>query len=139
MGLFRKGWKQPAVTVTLNVIFSVILVQIMGLPGTLIGTFIAGLLTRMWYDPYIVCKHGFDKKPFKYYFRYLLYFVITAFTSSVNVFAANSMKRFDNIFGLIITGFICLFVSVLILVGFGFIFKEQKFLFAKILGLIKRK
>ena len=51
MGLFRKGWKQPAVTVTLNIAFSLFLVQKMGLPGTLIGTFIAGLLTRMWYDP----------------------------------------------------------------------------------------
>ena len=112
MGLFRKGWKQPAVTVTLNVIFSLILVNKMGLPGTLIGTFIAGLLTRMWYDPYIVCKYGLNKNPFKYYLRYIIYFAITGITSILNVFIANSINMTDSIFGLVITGFICLFVSM---------------------------
>lgn len=142
MGIFRKGWKQPAVTVTLNLIFSLILVNKMGLPGALIGTFIAGLLTRMWYDPYIVCKYGFDKNPFKYYFRYICYFAITAFSAGVNIFIAKSLNMFDNIFGLAITGFVCLIFSGLIFLGIGFVFNEQKLLLRKIknlvLGLVKR-
>ena len=136
MGLFRKGWKQPAVTVTLNVIFSLILVQKMGLPGTLIGTFIAGLLTRMWYDPYIVCKHGFDKKPYKYYFRYIYYFAITIITAGANIFIAKTLNISDGILGLVVTGFVCLFVSVIFLLLFGFVVKEQKLLLGRIKNII---
>ena len=136
MGIFRKGWKQPAVTVTLNVVFSLVLIKQMGLVGTLIGTFIAGLLTRMWYDPYIVCKYGFAKKPFKYYFRYICYFVITAFTAVINIFVAKFINMSNSIFGLVITGFVCLFISALVLFAFGFAFKEQKVLFDRIKRLV---
>ena len=143
MGLFRKGWKQPAVTVALNLIFSVVLIQKLDLVGTLIGTFVAGFLTRMWYDPYIVCKYGFDKPPFKYYFRYICYFSLTAFAAIVNVYVSKSLNMLDNIFGLIITGCGCLFVSVIIIFAFGFIYKEQKILLdiikSIILGIFKKR
>lgn len=136
MGLFRKGWKQPAVTVTLNVIFSLVLIRKMGLPGTLIGTFIAGLLTRMWYDPYIVCKYGFDKKPFKYYFRYIYYFAITSIAAGANLFIAKTLNMSNNIWGLVATGFACLFASAIILLVCGFVFKEQKLLLDRIKNIL---
>ena len=45
MGVFKKGWFRPAITAFLNLIFSLIFVQKIGLIGTLIGTLISRTLT----------------------------------------------------------------------------------------------
>lgn len=139
MGLFRKGWKQPAVTVVLNIVFSWILIQKMGIVGTLLGTLIATLLTKSWYDPFIVCKYGFDRKPFKYFFRLIFYFISTVICTLINVILAKSLNNSDSVVGIFRTAVCCAIVSAVVLVVFGLLIPEQKLLFVKILGLVKRK
>lgn len=131
MGLFRKGWRQPAVTVLLNLIFSVVLIKTIGLNGTLIGTIIARLFSRTWYDPYIVCRYGMDEKPYKYYMRYVCYFLITVVASILNLICRYFLPESETFLGLIWKGCIHFVISTIILVTIGFIFKEQQLLLEK--------
>lgn len=79
LGLFKYGRFIQIFTAVINIIFSVLLGYKYGLAGILFATFIARLFTNLWYDPYVVYKHGFFKKPLEYlkkYFGYLIIFII---------------------------------------------------------------
>jgi O-antigen/teichoic acid export membrane protein len=47
----------------LNIVLSVVFVHQIGLPGVVLGTIVAYLLTDAWYSPYVVCsRHGIAKR-----------------------------------------------------------------------------
>ena len=139
MGVFQKGWIRPAVTATLNFVFSLILVQKIGLVGTLIGTLISRVLTLVWYDPYIIFKHAFGEFPIKYYVRYFIYIFFTASACLANVFINNLLPFSNNILWILIHGFCYLLVSAIMLVFLGFVFREQKDLFLRFKNLLMKK
>ena len=76
MGLFRYGRFMQVGTGILNIVFSVILGKLFGLFGILAATFLARLLTNLWYDPVALFRHGFEKSSSQYVRRYLWYLVI---------------------------------------------------------------
>ena len=139
MGVFQKGWIRPAVTVSLNFIFSYILVVKFGLIGTLIGTLIARTLTLVWYDPYIIFKQCFDEIPFKYYCRYLIYSFMTAVVCVINLFLNSLLPFNNNFFSLLIHGGCYFCVSVILLIIFGTLFKEQKEVLIRFKRLLLKK
>lgn len=61
MGLFQQGKYRPLAGMIINIIFSVILVQYIGIHGVLIGTIVADWSTVVWYDPYILYKYFLEK------------------------------------------------------------------------------
>lgn len=137
MGLFRKGWRQPAVTVLLNAALSIFFVKRIGLLGTLLGTFAARILTQTWYEPYIVCKYGYDKKPYRYYLRYVIYGAMVAGVSMVTAAIAAILPSPDNLISLVWHGAIYLAVSAGALVLLGFAFKEQKAVINRVIQMVK--
>lgn len=137
MGLFRKGWKQPAATVVLNIIFSILLVKRMGIIGTIIGTFLARALTIVWFDPYVVCKYGLNKKPVGYYVRYLIYCIITLLVSNVTYLISCVLPTPDTFILLFLYGVLYLFTSLFLFVLLGCVFKEQKTVFNRVLLIVK--
>ena len=70
LGLFRYGRFLQIGTGILNIIFSVILGQRWGIFGILLATTCARALTNLWYDPFVVMKHGFFQSPWIYLKRY---------------------------------------------------------------------
>lgn len=68
-GLFTKNKYKSLVEAGLNTVLSIIFVQFWGVFGILFATVISLLLCTGWFDPYIIYKHWFHKKPFKYYFQ----------------------------------------------------------------------
>ncbi|MCR5666512.1 MAG: sugar translocase [Eubacterium sp.] len=72
LGLFKQGWFRPLVVAGLNVFFSILLGIHWGTFGVLIATFFARALVNLWYDPWVIHKHGFDKSVKGYYLRSLL-------------------------------------------------------------------
>jgi len=138
MGIFVKGWKRPAVTAVLNLIFSTILINKIGISGTILGTILARLITGTWYDPYIVIKYGIGEKPYKYYIRYILYIFIVLCDSVILIFLSNNVLLKSQSFGiLLINGFVYLFVSILFIFTFGFLFPEQRALLDRIKEVLK--
>lgn len=70
LGLFRYGRFLQIGTGLLNILFSIILGQRWGIFGILLATTIARMLTNLWYDPYVIMKHGFFLSPWMYLKRY---------------------------------------------------------------------
>lgn len=139
MGVFQKGWIRPAVTAALNFIVSFILVQEIGLVGTLIGTLISRTLTLVWYDPYIIFKHAFGEFPAKYYVRYFIYAVFTATACGINLFLNSIIPFNNNIVWIFIHGICYLVVSAVLLFAFGLLFREQNEVIMRFKGLFFRK
>ena len=75
MGLFHYGRFLQIITAILNIVFSIILGYKWGVFGILFATFFARLLTNLWYDPYVLFIHGFNKSPIHYLVKYFQYIV----------------------------------------------------------------
>ncbi|MBE5892155.1 MAG: sugar translocase [Lachnospiraceae bacterium] len=71
MGMFRYGRFVQFGTALCNLVFSLILGYFWGLFGVLFATFLSRAITNLWYDPYVVYKHGFGKNPLVYLKKYL--------------------------------------------------------------------
>ena len=128
MGLFQKGWKRPLATATANLFFSLLLINRIGLIGTLLGTLIGRTITWIWYDPYIVCKYGMNEKPWKYYRRYAFYALITLLSGMVSLSLKCVLPPMTSFPIIFLHGIVYLGVAAVITLGTGIILPEQKLL-----------
>ena len=71
-GLFRDTKLISILNCILNLILSIILGKIIGMFGILIATAISRLLTTFWYNPYMLFKKFFKKKPSKFFKNQIL-------------------------------------------------------------------
>lgn len=79
MGLFQQAKYRPLFGMIINLAVSLLLVKKLGINGVLLGTIVADWLTIMWYDPYIIHKHGLENKfSIKKYYLKNLFNVILA-------------------------------------------------------------
>ncbi len=137
LGIFVKGWKRPAITALLNLIFSVFLISKIGIAGTILGTLISRILTGTWYDPYIILRYGIDSKPYKYYFRYIVYFCFVMFISFFNTNLVGKYLSVPLTFvEFVKQGIIYLIISIIAFLVFGCLFSEQKIIITRIKTLI---
>lgn len=83
MGLFRYGRFMQTFTGILNIIFSIILGSKWGVFGILIATTFARVCTNLWYDPYAVYIHGFNKNPLLYLKKYVKYLFILMIAATI--------------------------------------------------------
>ena len=83
MGLFHYGRFLQIITAILNIVFSVILGYKWGVFGILFATFLARLLTNLWYDPYAVFIHGFSKSPILYLIKYIQYLIVLVIAAGI--------------------------------------------------------
>lgn len=84
-GAFRQAWKRPILSVIINLVASVILVQYIGIYGVILGTILADVLTNLAIDPRIIHQYSFNNyKPVSAYYKknggyFLLLIAIGAF------------------------------------------------------------
>ncbi len=138
MGIFTKGWVRPAITALLNLVFSLLLVNKMGLVGTLIGTLIARTLTLVWYDPWLVLHIGMKKSPVKYYLRHLLYMVFVFAVSVLLILLGSVLPPISGFISLVWHGLVYLIISVAALALLGSFIPEQKMLIEKTFVLLRQ-
>ncbi len=108
MGLFVQGKYRPIIAAMLNIVISLILVQSLGLLGVLLGTTLSKILVNVWYDPYIIFKHGFKIFPKEYYKNYIKRIFLLAIISIglleiYQIIIANDITIFRFFILLIIT------------------------------------
>lgn len=137
-GLFWKAKYRPIIMVIINIVVSIILVQIIGIEGVLIGTLVSRLLTTAWLDPYIIHRYGFKCSTKSYYISYIKYFIIFIILSlGIQYFI--SFFEITNLMLWILTAIlIFIFVNIIFIALF---FKTKKFdyFFDKIKNLISKK
>lgn len=84
MGLFQQAKYRPLATIVINIVLSVILVNVCGIYGVLIGTIVSNWVTMIWYDPYIIHKEGFKNEfPANRYFLKLTKYTVIIFLVGV--------------------------------------------------------
>lgn len=86
LGLFHYGRFLQLITAVLNVLLSIILGNVFGVEGILFATFIARLLTNLWYDPYAVFTYGFNKSCKSYIVKYIQYLIILSIAAIICYF-----------------------------------------------------
>ncbi|MEY8371350.1 hypothetical protein AAK938_07380 [Aerococcaceae bacterium 50-4] len=59
LGLYWYDRYKPLISAFINIIFSVILGNIMGITGVLVGTSISLITVNLWIEPYVLFKYGF--------------------------------------------------------------------------------
>ncbi len=137
-GYFWNDRFRPIAEAGINLIASIILGHIMGLPGVLWGTAISALATNFWVEPYVVFKHNLKQSPLSYFASYGMFTVLTV----VLAYATNlivTLLPYGNIFAFAVQCAICMIVpNVLLAILF---WKKPEFVYAKnlILNKLKRR
>ena len=128
MGLFVYGRYRPLISALINLVVSIFLAKLMGLPGVLLGTTITRLATNVWFDPLIIYKYGFKKSVFKYYIKYIAYFAILLFCTMLVYLATMSFSSntWISLLGLLA---ICLIITTAILYAIFHKTEEYKYLY----------
>ncbi|MGM9614315.1 MAG: lipopolysaccharide biosynthesis protein [Oscillospiraceae bacterium] len=76
-GLFVQGRYRPAIMAVLNIVLDLVFVHFWGIFGVLFATTISRLCTQVWFDPYLVYKHVFQKAPWGYFRNYIVQVLLT--------------------------------------------------------------
>lgn len=139
MGLFAYGKYRPLVSAVINIVVSILLAQLIGPVGVLLGTTITRVSTNLWYDPYIVYKHGLRTSPLPFYGLWIKYLAITAASCGASLWIIrNLLPAPTSIPVLVLHGFSCLAVFGLFLVVTCFRTEEFRYLWAKMRPLLHR-
>ena len=75
-GLFKETRICPIIESVVNLTLSLILIQVIGIPGILIGTFIAYLVSDYFIKPIIIYRKVFNEKVLPYYLRNSFYLIV---------------------------------------------------------------
>lgn len=73
MGLFYQDRYRPLITASVNIISSLVLLNIFGLIGVFLGTLFCIVSITIWYEPLILYKYGFRKPLMEYFLQYTKY------------------------------------------------------------------
>lgn len=137
LGLFWNDRFKPLFEATINLVASIILVKKFGIMGVIIGTFISTMTTCFWVEPYILYKHGFKKSLKGYFFKYIIYAIVTIIAAFITQLACSIFNTY-TFMSIIERGVFCLIIPNVVFTALFFKTEEFKYLFS-ILNKIKYK
>ncbi|MDG5472617.1 sugar translocase [Jeotgalibacillus sp. ET6] len=134
-GLFKKGRYRPLYAAGINIIMSIILVQMIGIMGVFIGTIISRLCVYFWYDPYVIFKYSFSRSSKEYFLRYAV-FTLTVVCSGILTVWVSNLVESDQLINLFYKLAVALTLPNLV---FFLVFrKSEEFLYLKnVVNLLK--
>lgn len=108
-GLYWQARARYVISAVLNIFLSILFGVIFewGLEGVVFATSIA-LVGMTCLDPYIVFKYLFQKKPYPYYFRYMIFLISIVSTGAVTNTVCNRLVPNYTISGFALRLLICL-------------------------------
>ena len=119
-----------------NLVISVIMVNIIGLPGVFLGTFISNYSIEFWIKPKLVYKKVFNVNLKKYFIKYASYLLICLVTFIIT-YVSTKFIQGSSVYNFIIKNVINIFIISLI---YYVIFRNSKeYLYFKHLILRKLK
>lgn len=108
-GLYWEDRYKPIAESIINLVFSIILVKMLGTVGVFIGTFISTMTTCFWVEPFVLYKNEFGLSIKHYLKKYVIYSIITVIVGIITIVLCN-MINITGIIGFIIKALICVFV-----------------------------
>ncbi len=133
-GLFVQGWARPLIMAILNIVLDYFMGRQWGVIGIFLATTISRLLTQVWFDPYLVYKKVFSKKPWNFYGRYVLYAAVTAASCGAAFLLTQQLPAMNRYLSFILQALIALLIpNILIVALFG---RKKEFAYVK--GFLKK-
>lgn len=93
LGLYWEDRYKPIIQVIVNIVTSIILAIIMGINGVFIGTIISIFSTCFWVEPYVLYKHGFNKRIKHYMSKYLIYTVVMMVAGMITYYVGRVFSK----------------------------------------------
>jgi O-antigen/teichoic acid export membrane protein len=139
MGLFIQGKYRPVFAALINIVFSIILVQKIGVLGVLLGTTLSRVCVNLWYDPYIIFKHGLKHSPVKFFlmllFKFASLFLISCIIWAIKHFLFNAQYTIFSFVILtlitVVVYLICVLLPLIKTDEFKYFFNIAKSFFGK--------
>lgn len=104
-GLFARDRIRPLIESALNLLISIILAKEIGIAGVFIGTCISSLATCFWREPYLLYKHVFQTKAYRFVKKQISWLVVTCVVGLLAEYVCAWMPI--NLLGLIGRGLVC--------------------------------
>ncbi|OAS17207.1 lipopolysaccharide biosynthesis protein [Paenibacillus oryzisoli] len=136
-GIFHEDRFVPLCQAGVNLVFSIILVQYIGIAGVFIGTLISAMVVPFWTTPYFVYKKVFHKSIFRYFSRYFYYGAVGVGTCLITSYIANLVVA-ESIFSLGLKALLCLCIPNLIYILLFHRSDEYKYLLGIAKGMLSR-
>ena len=115
-GIFYEDRFMPILEVIIKLTFSVMLVNIIGLPGVFLGTIISALFLHTYAYPKYVYKAIFKRKRIEYIYKTLGYFVIALLTAILTAMLTQLVVVNNDFIQIIINAVICIIIPNMIFV-----------------------
>lgn len=116
---------KPLIAAAVDLIFSLVLAQIMGVIGIFIGTTITHLAVNVWYESFVLYKHGFEKNIVPFIYTYIKQFIIMLLTIIVT-FEVIELFDVEGMLGFVLNLIICMIVPNVIMIAFFWTKEEFK-------------
>lgn len=108
-GLWWEDRFRPLIAAVVNLSINLILVQFIGINGVIISTLICTIFINIPWGSAVLFKNYFKRSPAEYFFKLLLYVLVTAGSGAVTFFICNLLH--SQGFGfMLLKGVICLIV-----------------------------
>ncbi len=137
-GIYWNGKTKPIWEVVVNLVTSLILVKLIGMPGIFIGTIITIIVVDIPIEPYLAFKYVLNGGLLKYYLKYLKYLLVTVVMYVATYFACNLVPNvvggFAGIWPFVLKAIVAVVVTNVIIVIT--MFKTEEFKYT--IGLVKQ-
>ena len=136
LGLFYRTRTKPFFEVTINLIFSIVLVKRIGMTGVFAGTLISFVTTNLWYEPFVLFKCHYKKGLWQYY-RNCAGYVLLVF---ICIFINRTICSFIHLTGIPNVVFRAVISIAIPILTFSFVCRNtSEYLYLKKLALQKVK
>lgn len=136
MGLFQQAKYRPIAGIIINLVISVVTAPMLGVAGVVLGTIVSSLLTFMWFDPFIIFKHGFAQPVAPYYLTNL-YFAAVVVVAGFAAYWVCGMIPGHGWGLLLVRALICVAISGVLFLAASFWRKDFKFLLNSAKSMLK--
>ncbi|MFE5321200.1 lipopolysaccharide biosynthesis protein [Paenibacillus sp. NPDC056579] len=135
-GIFHEDRYIPLIQAAVSLVFSLVLVQKIGISGVFIGTLISAIAVPFWTTPFFVYRKVFDKPLHHYFMRYLYYTVIGFGTCAATSFIGSFISA-DTTWMLVMKAAVCVIVPNAIYVALFYKTEEFQYVFGIVLQLLR--
>lgn len=122
-GLFKQDCYKALIEAFVNLFSSIYLAKRYGLVGVFIGTIISTVTTCVWLEPFVLFRNGLQGGLFKYYMRYIRYFM-EAMIAGVITYVLSSLLQ-DTIGMFVVKGLLCCVIPNLLFLVLHY--KDEEF------------
>lgn len=140
MGLFVHGKLRPLASAVINIFVSIWLAKLIGPVGVLLGTTITRVTTNVWFDPYVIYKHGLKRSVLPYYLLWGKYLLLTISAAAASLWIIGTLlPAATTILWLVVHGITCLLVFAGIVLLTCFRTEEFRYLVDKVRSILLGK